>query len=413
MTAPGDLAVAPATMARYVETLGAIGEQPGGGLIRPVYTPAWSQARDQLAAWMDAAGLAVRADAVGTLFGRLVGDDDGRTILTGSHFDTVKLGGKFDGALGVLSALAALETLAARAGRPRRSLEMVALCEEEGSRFAATFWGTRAMLGMIQPAELGTLRDEAGMSIGQAMSAVGLDPGMVHEAVRSDLDAFFELHIEQGRILYDDGTQLGIVETITGIFSQVITVEGRTDHAGTTPMDSRHDALQGAAEMALAITEAALAEGRPLVATTGKWDVQPGAWNIVSGRTRFWLDVRHPNESTKQRFVERARALCSQIAERRGLEVRFEVLQDVPPMDMDVGLRQRLQAAADRLGVTHHAMVSGAGHDSQVMARRVPTAMLFVPSVEGRSHSAAEYTSPEDAARGASVLTATLYEMAY
>src|SRR5262249_48685558 len=158
-----------------------------------------------------------------------------------------KLGGKFDGALGVLSALAALETLGARAGRPRRSLEMVALCEEEGSRFAATFWGTRAMLGLIEPAELDALRDDTGLSIGQAMSAVGLDPGNVRQAVRSDLDAFFELHIEQGRIMYDDGTQLGIVETITGIFSQVITVEGRTDHAGTTPMDTRRDALQGAA----------------------------------------------------------------------------------------------------------------------------------------------------------------------
>jgi allantoate deiminase len=413
MTAPVDLVVAPATMARYVETLGAIGQQPGGGLIRPVYSPAWVQARDQLAAWIAAAGLTVRGDAVGNLFGRLVGEDDTRTILTGSHFDTVKLGGKFDGALGVLSALAALETLAARAGRPRRSLEMVALCEEEGSRFAATFWGTRAMLGMIEPAELGALRDDTGLSIGQVMSAVGLDPGNVREAVRSDLDAFFELHIEQGRIMYDAGTQLGIVETITGIFSQVITVEGRTDHAGTTPMDTRHDALQGAAEMALAITEAALAQGRPLVATTGKWDVEPGAWNIVSGRTRFWLDVRHPDESTKQGFVEQAQALCRTIAERRGLQVRFDVLQDVLPMGMDPGLRQRLEMAADRQGATRRPMVSGAGHDSQVMARRVPTAMLFVPSVEGRSHSAAEYTSPDDAARGASVLTAALYEMAY
>jgi allantoate deiminase len=203
------------------------------------------------------------------------------------------------------------------------------------------------------------------------------------------------------------------VETITGIFSQVITVEGRTDHAGTTPMDTRRDALQGAAEMALAVTEAALAQGRPLVATTGKWDVEPGAWNIVSGRTRFWLDVRHPDESTKQGFVEQARALCRTIAERRGLQVRFDVLQDVLPMGMDTGLRQRLEMAADRHGATRRPMVSGAGHDSQVMARRVPTAMLFVPSVEGRSHSAAEYTSPDDAARGASVLTATLYEMGY
>jgi allantoate deiminase len=408
-----ELRVDPTRMAYLVDALGAIGEQPGGGLVRPVYGPAWVQARTRLTDWMAAAGLEVRQDAVGNLFGRLRGDDDRRTLLTGSHIDTVKLGGKFDGALGVLAALAALEALQARAGRPRRSLELVALCEEEGSRFAATFWGTRGMLGLIEPAELDALRDDAGTTIGEAMAAVGLDPARYREAVRDDLDAFLELHIEQGRVLVDEGLQLGVVETITGIISQLITVSGRTDHAGTTPMDLRRDAFQGAAEMALEITRLAEAEGRPLVATTGKWDVQPGAWNIVPGLTRFWLDIRHPHEPTKQRVAAGARRMCQDIALRRSLDVTFQTLQDVLPMDMDDHLRQVLADAATDLGVTHRSMVSGAGHDSQVMARRVPTAMLFVPSVDGRSHSAAEYTSPEDAARGATVLAGALHRLAY
>src|SRR3982074_3359938 len=165
--------VDPAEMKRLVETLGAIGEQPGGGIIRHVYDPAWVAARQQLADWMRAAGLAVREDAVGNLFGRLEGESP-RTILTGSHVDTVQLGGRYDGALGVLSALAALRLLKNTAGKPKKTLERGAPCEEEDSRFHANFWGTRGILGLISAAEMDDLRDEAGVSIGEAMSAVGL-----------------------------------------------------------------------------------------------------------------------------------------------------------------------------------------------------------------------------------------------
>src|SRR5438067_10889672 len=184
-----ELAVDPAEMKRLVETLGAIGEQPGGGIVRHVYDPAWVAARAQLAEWMRAAGLAVREDPVGNLFGRIEGDSP-RTILTGSHVDTVYLGGRYDGALGVLSALAALNVLQNSAGKPNKSLEMVALCEEEDSRFHCNFWGTRGILGLIDAAELDELKDEDGVSISAAMRAVGLDPTRYHAARRDDLDAF-------------------------------------------------------------------------------------------------------------------------------------------------------------------------------------------------------------------------------
>jgi len=398
-------------MQHLVETLGAIGEQPGGGIVRPVYSPAWVTAREQLATWMREAGLVVRGDAVGNLFGRISGETE-RTVLTGSHFDTVKLGGRYDGALGVLAALAALRALLKEGFRPRKSLEMVALCEEEGSRFHSNFWGTRGILGLIGPPELDDLRGDDGVSIREAMRSVGLAPDEFQQAVRDDLDAFVELHIEQGRILYDEGLPLGVVRTITGLYRFLATVEGRTDHAGTTPMDLRRDAFQAAAEMAVEMTRIVSAVGRPAVVTTGYWDVQPGAWNIVPGLVRFGVDLRHPDEAVKQRLGSEIRAAGEAVAARRGVTVQYEMVGDVPPNDMHPEIRSAITGAAEALGVRFIDMVSGAGHDSQVMASRVPTGMLFVPSVDGRSHSAAEFTSPEDAARGATVLAATLRRLA-
>ena len=402
----------PAEMQRLIETLGAVGEQPGGGIIRHVYDDAWRAAREQLKFWMAEAGLEVREDAVGNLFGRIEGDSP-RTIMTGSHIDTVVLGGRYDGALGVLSALAALSALKATRGRPNRSLEMVALCEEEDSRFHANFWGTRGILGLIEASELDGLTDLRGVTIADAMREAGFAPDKFKDAVRTDVDAFVELHIEQGRILFDEQLPLGIVDTITGLYRFKVTLEGRTDHAGTTPMDLRRDALQAAAHIATEMTRVVSEAGRPAVITNGWWNVQPGAWNIVPGLVEFSVDLRHPEEATKQRLAAQVRQLGERIAADRGVSIRYELASDILPMDMHAGIKSELQAAADTCGVKWIPMISGAGHDSQVMATAVPTAMLFVPSVEGRSHSAAEYTSPEDAARGASVLAAALERLAY
>jgi allantoate deiminase len=402
-----------AMLAQYVETLGAIGQQAQGGIIRPVFSPAWREARQQLATWMSAAGLDVREDAVGNLFGRLRGRDDTRTILTGSHIDTVKLGGKYDGALGVLAALAALATLRQQYGQPGRTLEVVALCEEEGSRFQAHYWGSRGLLGLIRPDELTALRDDEGLTIAGAMQAAGFEPARYQEAVRRDLDAFLELHIEQGGILYAEQVDIGVVEAIAGMQRQYITVEGRPDHAGTTPMDLRRDALQGAALMAVEITRMVEEEGRPAVVTTGIWDVCPGAFNVVPGRVRFSLDLRHPDDVALRRLSQVALMTCEQIASRRDLSVSRVIVDDSSPIRMHTGLQQVIIAAARASGASWKYLSSGAGHDSEVLARHIPTAMLFVPSVDGRSHQAAEYTLIKDAARGAGVLATALYALAY
>ena len=398
---------------QYVDALGSIGWQAEGGIIRPVYSAAWEQARGQVAEWMRAAGLEVQGDAVGNLFGRLRGRDVSRTILTGSHLDTVPLGGKFDGALGILAGLVALRGLLEQAGQPRRSLEVAALCEEEGSRFPAHYWGTRGMLGTIRADELERLRDDQGVTISEAMRGAGLAPQRYREAARQDLDVFIEVHIEQGRILFDERINLGIVQAITGLQHQWVTVKGRADHAGTTTMDQRRDALQGAAQMATEITRLVEREGRPAVVTLGKWEVKPGAVNIIPDEVSFSIDLRHPEEETKQRLAAAIRARCEAIAQERGLAVSSEITSDSLPSGMDPALQSVLIRAAETCGASWRAMPSGAGHDSQEMARHLPTAMLFVPSVEGRSHSAAENTIPEDAARGATVLATALYQLAY
>ena len=406
------LSIEPTEMDQLVQWLGQFGAQPGGGIIRHVYDAAWSAARSALANAMRDAGLEVGEDAVGNLFGRIEGHSS-RTILTGSHIDTVVLGGRYDGGLGVLSALAALRLLKGNLGRPAKSLEMVALCEEEDSRFHANFWGTRGMLGLIEPHELDDLHDQGGLSIAEAMQQVGLDPSRYAEAVRDDLDAFVELHIEQGRILFDEHQPLGVVDTITGLYRFRVTLEGRTDHAGTTPMDLRRDALQAGAQISSEMTRIVADFGRPAVVTNGWWDVQPGAWNIVPGHVEFSVDLRHPDEGTKQKLAAAIRRRGEEIAAERGIGISYEVVGDILPMDMHSAVKGQLQAAAETCGVAWKPMISGAGHDSQVMASKVPTGMLFVPSVEGRSHSAAEYTSPEDAARGATVLAAALRRLAY
>jgi allantoate deiminase len=401
------------TLQHSIEVLGAIGQQPTGGIVRPVYSPAWVAAREQLATFMRAAGLQVRGDAVGNLLGRLGGRDESQAILTGSHFDTVPLGGKFDGTLGILAGIVALQALREHLGTPRRSLEVVALCEEEGSRFPAHCWGTKGMLGRIDPAELDEVRDAHGITIAEAMRAVGLAPERYREARRTDVAAFVELHIEQGRILFDEGIDLGIVTAITGLQHWWITVTGRADHAGTTPMDLRQDALQAAAHMALEVTRLVEQAGRPAVVTIGKWEVKPGAVNVVPGEVSFSVDVRHPEEETLQRLSAAIRAQCEAIAQARHLSISIKRTGTSAPSHMDAGLQAQLVKAAGACGASWKWLPSGAGHDSQIMARHLPTAMLFVPSVEGRSHSSAEYTTAEDAARGANVLATALSLLAY
>lgn len=408
-----DFSVDPALVERCVETLSAPGRLPSGGMFRASFTPEWIAALEIVADWFAEAGLAVRRDAAGNLFGRLEGREGGAAYLTGSHVDTVREGGRYDGALGVIAGYLAVKTLCERFGPPRRPIEAMVTAEEEGSRYQANYWGTRALTGRIGPDEATTLRDAAGIPIADAMRAAGLDPDGLAGCRRTDVAGFIELHIEQGKILETERLDIGVVETITGIRRFEAVVEGQADHAGTTPMDLRRDALQAAAEMALAVAEVATNLGRPAVATVGQLEVEPGAFNIVPGRVRFGIDARHPDPEAKQVLIEEIERRCREIAARRGVSVTFTHLKDSEPAQMTDTIRETIDTAAASLGHSRRSMTSGAGHDATIMASRFPAGMIFVPSRDGRSHTPAEYTAPEQAAKGIEVLTATLYRLAY
>jgi len=385
-----------------LDELYAIGAQPEGGAYRPLYGPAWAAAVDLVQKWMKDAGLETRRDAVGNLWGRAEGA--GKAIVTGSHIDTVRHGGRLDGALGIVAGLTAVQALLKDKGKPRRPLEVVAICEEEGSRFATNFWGSRAITGAI---------DTVDAEIGAAMRECGLDPTKIATAARDDIDTFVELHIEQGSVLESARTPLAVVSAIVGTAQLEVTVIGRPDHAGTTPMDLRLDALAGAAAMVQAVESIAKSLGKPAVATVGKLAALPDQINVVPGKVIFTVDLRHSDLGGRRALEERIRSLCATISQERRLGLAIRTLQEKPPVAMHPDLRALLARAAKECGVKATEMVSGAGHDAQILAARCKVGMLFVPSVGGRSHCPEESTNPEHLRLGTEVLARSLELLAY
>jgi len=382
---------------RRLDELYAIGD-------RGLYDSAWATALDRVERWMKDAGLKTRRDAVGNLWGRAEGADTGKSIVTGSHIDTVRNGGRLDGALGIVAGLTAVEALLRDKGKPRRALEVVAICEEEGSRFSTNFWGSRAITGAI---------DAVDGDIAAAMRERGLDPKKVSTAARDDIDAFVELHIEQGAVLEAANRPLAVVSAIVGTAHLEVTVTGRRDHAGTTPMDMRLDALAGAAAMVQAVESITRSVGTPAVATVGKLEVEPDQINVVPGRVVFTVDLRHSELSGRRALEERIRSRCATIAAERRLGLAIRTPQDKPPVAMHAEVRALLARAAQECGVAAAEMVSGAGHDAQILAARCRVGMLFVPSIAGRSHCPEEATSPEHVELGTNVLMRALELMAY
>jgi allantoate deiminase len=337
----------------------------------------------------------------------------GKSVVTGSHIDTVRRGGILDGALGIVAGLEAVQTLAQEFGKPKRPLEVLVICEEEGSRFATNFWGSRAVMGTATAAEAERVTDGDGVTLAAAMRERGLDPSKILEATRDDLDTWVELHIEQGAVLETRGVPLAVVSAICGACHLEVTVTGRPDHAGTTPMDLRQDALAGAAAMVLAIQELATAMGAPAVATVGKLQVEPSQANVVPGRVTFVVDIRHADLRLRRKLEERIGASCATLAKRRGLQVTTRTLHERPPVPMHPEIVTVLQQAAAAEKVAPLALASGAGHDAQILAARCRVGMLFVPSIGGRSHCPEVATAAEHLALGTRVLARALHALAY
>jgi allantoate deiminase len=362
---------------------------------------------------MKEAGLLVRRDAVGNIWGRVEGSRGGRVIVTGSHIDTVRGGGALDGALGVVAAIEAVGSLVSELGRPARILEAVAICEEEGSRFNTNFWGARAIADRIEPDEATRVRDAEGITLADAMRIVGLDPAAIPQAVRRDIDTFVELHIEQGPILEEEGPRLGVVRTIVGTAHLEVVVRGQPDHAGATAMDRRRDALIGAAAMTLAIAEVAREMGPPAVATVGTISVEPAQVNVVPGLARFTIDARHSDNAQRTQLVAEITKVCKVAGRERELSVDVRTLRDRPPVQMNERATDVARRACVACGVTPREMTSGAGHDAQVLSAASHAAMIFVPSIGGRSHCPEEATAAEDVILGTRALAAALRELAY
>jgi allantoate deiminase len=398
---------------RRLDELAQRGTVPSGGLYRPLYSPAWVAATELVHGWMKDGGLLTRRDAVGNVWGRVEGSRGGRAIVSGSHIDTVRGGGALDGALGVVAAIEAVTNLVQRYGRPTRILECVAICEEEGSRFNTNFWGARAIADRIEPDEGARVRDADGTTLADAMRSVGLDPTKIAQAVRRDIDVFVELHIEQGPILDSAEERLGVVTTIAGTAHLEVVVRGEPDHAGAAAMDSRHDALLGAAAMIVAIAKAAGEMGPPAVATVGTIGVEPAQLNVVPGLARFSVDARHSDNRSRAALVAEIEKACKVIARERDLGVELHTLRDRPAVPLNDRTTEALRRASRVAGVDARDMTSGAGHDAQVLTAAANVGMLFVPSIGGHSHRPDEATAAEDVVLGTRVLATALRDLAY
>jgi len=390
---------------------GAYGET---GVWRTVYSPEWVRAQEQYTSWCREAGLSVRRDAVGNVWGALQGREPGPSIVSGSHIDSQRPGGRYDGALGAIGALIALRSLTERYGQPKRTLEAVSICEEESSRFpGANFWGSRAITGRIRPDEPETVRGYDGETIGEAMRAAGLDPRRIPEARRDDIDVFLELHIEQGPVLEHAGLAVGVVTGITGIRHTVIEIHGRADHAGAAPMALRRDPMPVAAEIISGVLGAARAMGAPAVTTVGRVNVEPNLPAAVPEKVTFTIDARHPDAAARETLYARQTDLIAEANARSPLDIVSRVVLDQPPSLCDAELVQLVRRTADELTIPTMLLHSGAGHDSQIMAREARVCMIFVRSREGRSHTPAEFTSIEDAVLGIQLLATVLHKLAY
>ena len=407
------LKIDPRLVERYLLELARHGAHGETGVSRPVYSPQWIAAQDQVAMWCSEAGLEVRRDAVGNVWGRLAGSQQTGAIVTGSHIDSQTPGGRYDGALGVVAALVAIRMLKETFGTPRHPIEALSLCEEEETRFHANFWGSRAIAGQIRLDEVDEIRESGGASIGEVMGLVGLDPARIRDAARKDIDAFLELHIEQGPLLEDANLPVGIVNAITGLRHYVVEIIGRADHAGARPMRSRLDPMAAAAEIISGVIDGAIRMGPPAVTTVGTMKVEPNLTAAVPDRVTFTIDARHPDpESLALLYAHHASHIRS-VAERRGLKATWTIVLDRPPCPCDPQLVALLERTARAQGVPFLPMHSGAGHDSQQMAEVAKVAMIFVRSVGGRSHTPAEFTTIDDAVAGITVLAGALHELSY
>jgi len=396
-----------ASVLERCDALGRISEEPDR-LVRRYATPAMREAYELVGGWMRDAGLTVREDAAGNLIGRR--DGPGKTLVLGSHLDTVVDAGRYDGPLGVVSAIAVLERLWDRA--LPYAVEVIAFADEEGIRYGTTFLGSSAVAGRFAPAWL-ALEDADGVTMADALREFGGDPDAIASAaLRSqDLLGYCEVHIEQGPVLERRGAPVGVVTTITGQTHAEVTFRGEAGHAGTVPMNARSDALAAAAEWILGV-EGVARRRQGTVATVGRIRVDPGARNVIPGEAWMTLDVRHTSNAVRREAIADLRAEAQRIAAAREIELDWDARGETAAVPTSADLADLLADAVEAGGYAPERLPSGAGHDAVAMATITDVAMLFVRCEKGISHNPAEAVAEADVAVALDVLERFLGELA-
>lgn len=406
---PVDLSASVSRMEQRIQALAQFGANPEGGVSRVAFSNADLEGREYIKSLMRDAGLVVRVDFAGNITGRADGSNPGLpVIMFGSHTDSVPGGGNYDGDVGVIGAIEVAQVLHENRVVTKHPLEIVVFADEEGG-----LTGSRAMTFGLADSALEVI-SHSGLTVREGIRLIGGDPDNLKQALRQtgELLAFVELHIEQGAHLFEAGTDIGVVEGIVGIRWWDVTINGFANHAGTTPMNRRQDAMVAAAELTLAINRVATSMEGSQVATVGRIRAEPGAPNVIPGRVVMSLEIRDLSAAKMQAVFDAVQEKAAMIANVRQTQIEFsEIDVASPPAPTDEGLRRIISGAADSLGLSYVRMPSGAGHDAQDMTHIAPTGMIFVPSRDGVSHSPKEFTSPQDMANGANVLLRTILEL--
>lgn len=410
---PRNLATRADRISEDIDGLAAITD-PDRPYTRRAFTPLHKTGREWLARRFEAAGLVTRIDAGGNLIGLRPGRKPGSgVIMVGSHSDTVPDGGRFDGIAGIAAALEVARALHDQGAQLDHDLEIVDFLAEEVSIFGVSCIGSRGMIGQLP--ETWLTREAEGLTLRQGIIAAGGAAERTVAERRMDIVGYLELHIEQGRVLESDRLDLGMVTAIAGITRIEIIIEGRADHAGTTPMEDRSDALAAAARMVLAVEESAmrLSQGPAhFAATVGEFSVEPNAANVIPCRVRMLIDARAERREDMLTFSEEITALAREVADETGTDIEPPVtISDNFPTPMAPDMLEWLDGAADRLGARHRRMASGAGHDAAFLAKVTRAAMVFIPCRDGRSHTPEEWADIDDIALGAAVMLETVLRL--
>ena len=381
--------------------LARIGATPKGGVRRVTLTPADREGRELFARWCREAGLELRVDAIGNMFARRNGAErDAPPVVMGSHLDSQPNGGRFDGAYGVMAGLEVLRALNDAGVRTRAPLEVASWTNEEGSRFVPTLMGSGVFTGVYALPEILKNKDTEGITVGEALKSIGY----AGEARPHKVGAYFEAHIEQGPVLEDTRTTIGVVQGALGQRWYDVAITGQDAHAGPTPMDLRKDALLAAAELTLEVNRIGNSFPDYARGTVGHMQVKPNSRNVVPGEVRMTVDLRNASDATLLAMKKALADAVHAIARRRHVAISMDEVVYFPPCEFAPELVGRVRAAAADLGLSHRDIVSGAAHDAVYLSRVAPTAMVFVPCEGGISHNEIENARPEDLAAGCDVL---------